>query len=100
MALKYADLLREGTEAGDFGEWSSDRGVKLDCANEAFCIWTTKLRPFKLRFRSCQLSFKTWLKTTENPTKNLWGSGFEEALDSRKELDTGRATLEHGLAAL
>lgn len=30
MAQKYSDLLIEGAEAGDFNEWSSDRGIKLD----------------------------------------------------------------------
>jgi len=30
VARRYADLLREGAEAGDFGEWSSDSGIKLD----------------------------------------------------------------------
>ena len=34
-ALRHAALLCEGAEAGDFGEWSSDRGVQLDAAIEA-----------------------------------------------------------------
>jgi hypothetical protein len=32
QALVYSKLLIQGAEAGDFGEWSSDLGVKLDCA--------------------------------------------------------------------
>lgn len=34
-ALRHAALLCEGAEAGDFGEWSSDRGIQLDAAIEA-----------------------------------------------------------------
>jgi len=33
-AREYADLLRQGAEAGDFGEWSSDAGIKLDAIIE------------------------------------------------------------------
>jgi hypothetical protein len=35
-ALQYELLLIQGAEAGDFGEWNSDEGVKLDCAVSAF----------------------------------------------------------------
>ena len=34
-ALANAELMIHGAEAGDFGEWSSDAGVKLDCALSA-----------------------------------------------------------------
>lgn len=30
-AKKHADLLVSGAEAGDFDEWTSDRGLKLEC---------------------------------------------------------------------
>ena len=30
-ALEHGELMIQGAEAGDFGEWSSDLGVKLDC---------------------------------------------------------------------
>ena len=35
-ALIYKDLLIQGAEAGDFAEWSSDEGVKLDLALTAY----------------------------------------------------------------
>ena len=34
-ALQYSELMVAGAEAGDFGEWSSDIGVKLDLALSA-----------------------------------------------------------------
>lgn len=34
-ALRHASLLADGAAAGDFGEWSSDAGVRLDAAIEA-----------------------------------------------------------------
>ena len=34
-ALRHATLLADGAAAGDFGEWLSDAGVKLDAAVEA-----------------------------------------------------------------
>jgi hypothetical protein len=36
-ALRHAPLLVAGAEAGDFGEWSSEAGVKLDLAVSALC---------------------------------------------------------------
>lgn len=35
VVLPHAKLLADGAAAGDFGEWSSDAGVKLDAALEA-----------------------------------------------------------------
>ena len=34
--LQLAALLCEGAEAGDFGEWSSDRGIQLDLSLGCF----------------------------------------------------------------
>jgi hypothetical protein len=37
VARKYAGLLKEAAEAGDFGEWSSDLGIKLDAIVSGMC---------------------------------------------------------------
>ena len=37
VAHAHAKLMKEGVEAGDFGEWSSDEGIKLDATLCAMC---------------------------------------------------------------
>ena len=95
-ALEYSDLLIQGAEAGDFGEWSSDEGVKLDCA-------LTKLRS---NFDGDGLAFVIVLKdhlsdlledlqsTGGKAHAHLWGPGFTRAVASWESLQENKAKFE------
>ena len=96
---KYKTLLIEGAEAGDFGEWSSDLGVKLDLCIEGIASEAS----------SEEDAYETVLETGFLPTllddllttggeayKNLWESGFEHAMQGYKDIQEGRCVLRQG----
>jgi hypothetical protein len=94
LAFRYADLLREGAEAGDFGEWSSDRGIKLNCAVEALCDSRDEASSYETVFKELPIMLKDFEENDGNAYKSLWSTGFADAVSSYQELEAGRATLK------
>jgi outer membrane biosynthesis protein TonB len=96
-ALKYSDLLIQGAEAGDFGEWSSDEGVKLDCAvteyinrvsyGEGTAFVTVLMEYFPGLVEDIH-------STGGKKYADLWRPGFATALASWGELKNERAKLK------
>jgi hypothetical protein len=91
--LKYEKLLIEGAEAGDFGEWSSDEGVKLDCAIlSAFCS-TDEEESYELVLNEMSQLMKDMVETKGASYENLRRAGFDDALSGWNDLEQGRAKL-------
>ena len=98
LAQKYAELMIQGAEAGDFGEWSSDKGVKLDCAltelrkkfdgsgeGTAFVVVLMDHLPGLL---------EDLQSTGGEAHRHLWVPGFTKALKSWDNLQNDEAKLE------
>lgn len=82
LALEHADLLREGAEAGDFGEWSSDLGVKLDSALLELCSQSKdEETAFYTAFKELPSLLKDLKETGGKAYEKLWKPGFEDALN-------------------
>lgn len=98
LAQKYSELMIQGAEAGDFGEWSSDNGVKLDCAltalrekfdgsgeGTAFVVVLMDHLPKLL---------EDLQSTNGEEHRHLWAPGFSKALKSWENLQNDEAKLE------
>jgi hypothetical protein len=94
-ALEYSEILIQAAEAGDFGEWSSELGVKLDCALTEMRAQSTD---DEAAFRRVLEELPDLLKDLEftggNAYKNLWGPGLDYANRSWKNLERRDTALE------
>ena len=91
-ALRHAALLCEGAEAGDFGEWSSDRGIQLDAAIEAIGGGALGESEDAAKYAAALEVLPSLLE--ELPQHEaLWREGFDEATAGWAALLDGRATL-------
>lgn len=90
---RYHDLLIQGAEAGDFGEWSSDNGVKLDCALTEYCNTFDggEGAAFESALQSLVPSLLEDLQSTGGRNyEQLWKVGFDHAVTSWEALQGGR----------
>jgi hypothetical protein len=93
----YNNLLKEGAEAGDFGEWSSDLGVKLDCAVSSFLEETGDEKQAYINVLKELPSLLRDLQQTGGVAyERLWKDDFEEAIKDWKALQEGSASLQRG----
>ena len=95
QALQYKDLLRQGAEAGDFGEWSSDEGVKLDLAILALGAGDEK-QAYERVLKEMPKLLLDITTTGGKSYEKLWKSGLQEAMDGWNDLKQGRAKLYRG----
>jgi hypothetical protein len=97
LALEHASLLISGAEAGDFGEWSSDDGVKLDCA--LMSLKDSCENEEEAYDRALEL-LPDLLRDIGNQGgggyESLWRAGFDEAMAGYQDLQEGRALLSRG----
>jgi hypothetical protein len=97
LALQHAALLISGAEAGDFGEWSSDDGVKLDCA--LMSLKDSCDNEEEAYDRALEL-LPDLLKDIGNQGgggyESLWRAGYDEAMEGYQDLQEGRAVLSRG----
>ena len=94
-ALQYQELLKEGAEAGDFGEWSSDRGVKLDCAITSFVEDNDEEVAYNKVLEELPSVLED-LETDGTAYKHLWNDGFQAAVYDWEAFQEGSASLERG----
>ena len=95
-ALRHAALLCEGAEAGDFGEWSSDRGIQLDAAIEAIgggALGAAAGESTDAAKYAAALEMLPSLLEELPQHEALWREGFDEATAGWAALLDGRATL-------
>ena len=92
-ALRHTDLLVAGAEAGDFGEWSSDLGVKLDCAVSSLCSdeddegYAAALAALPALIRDLESD------QAGSEHEDLWRDGWTAALESWKRLESKEVKL-------
>ena len=98
QALEYEELFIQGAEAGDFGEWSSDNGVKLDCALCALLEDDEEDSYHKAFDLLPELAHDIVYNGGSN-FENLWKPGFDFALQGWKDLESGRANLRRSTSS-
>mmetsp|Transcript_78468 Transcript_78468/g.227780 ORF Transcript_78468/g.227780 Transcript_78468/m.227780 type:complete len:346 (+) Transcript_78468:87-1124(+) len=95
MALKYETLLISGAEAGDFGEWTSDDGVKLDLAISE--LWSDdEERAYEKALSMMPDLLKEIKENNGEKFKDLWQSSYAQALDDWDDICRGSITLRKG----
>ena len=94
-ALRNAALLVSGAEAGDFAEWSSEEGVKLDCALcalQASCGGSEEDA-----FRTALEALPELIDDLENrggqSSEKLWGPGWNDAVSGYNAIQDGRVRI-------
>mmetsp|Transcript_21438 Transcript_21438/g.44715 ORF Transcript_21438/g.44715 Transcript_21438/m.44715 type:complete len:276 (+) Transcript_21438:336-1163(+) len=96
QASRYAKLCQEGAEAGDFGEWSSDAGIKLDATLEGICAQDCGGND-EQAFEQCLSELPALLQDIEEhggvKYQKYWESAIEHAQASYDAIQSGRATL-------
>jgi len=95
LASRYADLLKEGAEAGDFGEWSSDLGIKLDSVISAMYS-NDEEAAYKKALRELPNLLDDLKKTKGTAYKELWQPVLDHAYRSYDALVQGEAILKAG----
>mmetsp|Transcript_33061 Transcript_33061/g.71556 ORF Transcript_33061/g.71556 Transcript_33061/m.71556 type:complete len:373 (-) Transcript_33061:2931-4049(-) len=100
-ALEKAEILVAGAEAGDFGEWSTDLGVKLDCALcevEAGCDSEEEAYNVALDLLPLLLDD---LETNNGANhEELWKRGWDDAMAGWNSIADGRVKIEQASAGL
>jgi hypothetical protein len=89
-ALQHEKLLKEGAEAGDFGEWSSDSGIKLDCAIESF-LKNDEEQAYHDVLQEIPNLLNDIEQTGGELYGDLWKDGFQRATKDWDSLKDGKA---------
>lgn len=95
LAREYRDLLIEGAEAGDFGEWSSDVGIKLDLTVGSFCV-NDEASAYEAALAELPDLLKDLRVTGGEAYRERWQSGFDRARQSYQAFQDGQATVRAG----
>lgn len=98
QALQRAELLIAGAEAGDFGEWSADDGVKLDCTLcallELECAGDQETA-YREALRNVVPDLLSDLKRTGGEKyEHSWRDEFQHAIDGWDSIQNGRTTVQ------
>lgn len=95
-ALEYQTLLRQGAEAGDFGEWPSDDGVKLNWIVENYCNSKNEEQAYEDILPQLEDILKDVTQNDGKGYKELWQADMEAACKSWDEFRKGKNTLTRG----
>jgi hypothetical protein len=95
---RYAHLMIQGAEAGDFGEWSSDNGVKLDCTMNSLlkeCSNDDDEMAYHAAIEQLPDMLQDFELTGGQSYEHLWrNGGWEQALSGWQDIQDGRVKLE------
>jgi len=95
QAMKYQDLMVEGAAAGDFGEWSSEAGMKLNFSLENMKGSTEEVMYAKA-FESLPSLLEDIQNNNGNKHEHLWKDGLELAQKSYNDYQAGKIRLTRG----
>jgi len=95
QALAYETLLKEGAKVGDFGEWSSDNGVKLDCSIESF-LGSNEEEAYRDVLEALPNLLKDIQETGGASYQDLWKDAFQAALDDWEAIQDKPSSLTRG----
>jgi hypothetical protein len=94
-AKEYASLLKEGAEAGDFGEWSSDVGIKLDATIGSYLLdGTNEAAAYESVLRELPEILFDFSKTGGMRYQEVWAPALEHAYRSWEAVQDGSASIE------
>ena len=97
FALKHKQIFIEAAESGDFGEFSSEDGVKLDIALSSICDPLSSLcvtdddeLAYALAFEKVKALVE---RLNEDFGEKLWNEGYDQVLEAEKVFERGNATV-------
>jgi len=103
LALKHRNLLISAAESGDFGEWTSDEGLMLDCALESILYdfddeasaynRALDILPSLLSALSGEIE-----EGSESRIESFWKEGLNEANDDWDAVQSGRVIVSKAKA--
>ena len=90
-ALSHSELLVAGAEAGDFGEWSTNAGVKLDFALSSLCAADDATA-----YGTALSRLPALLAELEGGggQSDLWEGGWEQVLEDWASIEAGDVSVE------
>ena len=95
FALKHKQVFIEAAESGDFGEFSSENGVKLDIALSSICDPLSSLcvtdddeLAYSLAFEKVKGVVE---RLNEDVGEELWKEGYDQVLEAEKVFERGNA---------
>ena len=95
FALKHKQIFIEAAESGDFGEFSSENGVKLDIALSSICDPLSSLcvtdddeLAYSLAFEKVKGVVE---RLNEDVGEELWKEGYDQVLEAEKVFERGNA---------
>lgn len=91
FALKHKQIFIDAAESGDFGEFSSENGVKLDIALSSICdsVDDDELA-YSMAFEKVKVLVE---QLNEEKGEELWKEGYDQVLEAEKVFERGRAML-------
>ena len=97
-ALKYKDLLCQGAEAGDFGEWPSDRGLLLNFIVENFARRASidEAQAYEMVLPKVESILQDLTENNGNGYREMWESDFDNTLKSWQDFCDGKISLTRG----
>ena len=91
FALKHKQIFIDAAESGDFGEFSSENGVKLDIALSFIC---DSLDDDELAYSMAFEKVKVLVdQLNEEKSEELWKEGYDQVLEAEKVFERGQAML-------
>lgn len=92
LALEYEKLLVEAAEAGDFGEWNSDEGLKLDLVISDF--WSSdEGKAYETILAEMPSLLKDMKESGGTKYTEHWHSGYQNALSDWEDICKGSVQL-------
>ena len=92
LALKYEKILISAAEAGDFGEWNSDEGLKMDLILSEFCL-SDEEQAYERALTEMPEILKDMDATGGEKYKKLWEAGYQDAISDWSDICEGRINL-------
>jgi hypothetical protein len=96
IATRYAELLVAGAEAGDFGEWSSDAGIKLDSCISGLLDDKDEETSYRLALKELPAILDDLTTAGGTTYEHLWKTPFEHACQCYDMFTQGIATARKG----
>jgi transporter family protein len=89
----HADLLVEAAESGDFDEWTTDRGLKLELILSSFCD-ADEGQAYERALEEFPSLLRDMAENEGASYKELWKDGFDHACQDYEEIKAGNVHLE------
>ncbi len=92
LAIQYEKVLIEAAEAGDFGEWSSAEGLKLDLIISAFEL-SDEAAAYETMLGEMPRLLKDMLETDGKAYEKFWRGRYQDAVNDWEDICQGRVQI-------